>query len=351
MVWGGGEKWHYETSVRLLKEGYKVFAVTNHNSELLFRLQSAGIPVLQLKINNFSFLNPLKIIKLYRFFTKNKIHVVILGSSNDLKIGGIVARLAGFDKILYRRGTAIPVKNRLSNRILFKHVLTGVIVNSIELKRALLQNNPDLIDHKNIHLLYNCIDINDFNFPKPFLKYQNKENGEIWLGNGGRLVDQKGQTYLIDLAKILKDRGINFKLLIAGKGKLESMLKDRTIALGLENEIVFLGFVSDMCSFLHSIDIFLLPSLHEGSSNVLLEAMACGKPVVAFDVSSISEMVEHNHTGFLAEFKNVQSFSDWVQCLIDDPEHRMQMGMQGRHRIEEKFNVIKTTKELLGIIE
>ena len=349
-VWGGGEKWHYEFSLRLLKEGYRVAAVTNRNSDLFFKFQSTDIPLFSLRVNNLSFLNPFKIIKIYRFFKKNDIQVAILGLSSDLKLGGIAAKLAGLNKILYRRGSAVPVKNSLLNRLLFRYVLTGVIVNSLEIKRALLQNNPNLIKHNKIHLLYNCIDIDGFSIPNPFIKYQNKQDGEIWLGNGGRLVDQKGQKFLIDLAKILKDKKIKFKLLIAGKGYLENTLKEQAISLGLENEIIFLGFVPDMSSFMHAIDIFLLPSLHEGSSNVLLEAMACSKPVVAFDVSSISEIVEHDHTGFLTEFKNVQNFSDRVQSLIEDPGLRLQMGMNGKRKIEEKFNVEKVMQDLLRII-
>jgi glycosyltransferase involved in cell wall biosynthesis len=230
-------------------------------------------------------------------------------------------------------------------------MLTGVIINSLEINRILLKNNPNLIEQNKIHLLYNCIDLNDFCLPVSDNKYQKKTDGEIWLGNGGRLVHQKGQKYLIDLAKILKEKEIKFKLLIAGKGYLERALKRKAISLGLENEIIFLGFVNDMCSFLHSIDIFLLSSLHEGSSNVLLEAMACGKPVVAFKVSSINEIVEHNHTGLLTEFKDLQSFSDHVQYLIENPDIRTQMGMNGKQRIEKKFNIATAMQELIRIIE
>jgi glycosyltransferase involved in cell wall biosynthesis len=349
-VWGGGEKWHYEFSQRLLKEGYRVFAVTNHKSDLFLKLQATSIPILPLKINNLSFLNPLKIIRLCRFFKKNDIHVVILGLSSDVKLGGIASKFAGLNKIIYRRGSAVPVKNSLLNRLIFKYVLTGVIVNSLEVKRALLQNNPNLIEPDKIHLLYNCINVDNFSIPAPFNKYQKKKDGEVWLGNVGRLVDQKGQKFLIDLAKKLKEKNIKFKLLIAGKGNLEHSLKEQAITLDLEKEIIFLGFVPDMCSFMNTIDIFLLASLHEGSANVLLEAMACSKPVVAFEVSSISEIVEHNYTGFLAEFKNVQDFSDRVQCLIEDSGLRLQMGMNGKRRIEEKFKVAKVMQDLLNII-
>jgi hypothetical protein len=126
-VWGGGEKWQYEFSLRLLNEGYRVFAITKHKSDLYFKFQRTNIPIFQLEINHFSFLNPLKIIQLYRFFKKNGIHIVILGLTRDMRIGGIAAKLAGLNKILFRRGSAIPIRNNLINRLLFKYMLTGVI--------------------------------------------------------------------------------------------------------------------------------------------------------------------------------------------------------------------------------
>jgi glycosyltransferase involved in cell wall biosynthesis len=349
--WGGGEKWHFEFAHRLSKAGYQVFAITNPDTDLYFKLKASGLPVLSLKITNLSFLNPCKIFQIYRFFKKNHIQLAIFGLSSDLKIGGIAAKLARFKKILYRRGSAVPVKNSWLNRFLFKHVLTGVIVNSLEIKRALLQNNPDLIDQNKIYLLYNCIDTKDISIAVSDTKYPTKKNGEIWLGNVGRLVEQKGQKYLIELAKILKDKNIKFRLLIAGKGNLENSLKEYAETLKVENEIDFLGFVPDISSFMQKIDVFLLASLHEGSANVLLEAMACSKPVVAFKVSSISEIVLHNHTGYLAEFINVHDFSDWVERLIENPDIRKQMGNNGKQRIEEHFSATKTMQELLCIIE
>ena len=350
-VWGGGEKWHYEFSLNLLKEGYKVFAVTNRKSDLFIKFQSTDISLLPIKIRNLSFLNPLKIIRLYQFFKRNNIHLIILGLSRDLKLGGIAAKLAGLNKILYRRGSAVPVKNSLTNRLLFKYILTGVIVNSLEIKRTLLLNNPNLISINKIHLLYNCIDDLYLETTGKIISNIDKTAGEVLLGNVGRLVDQKGQNYLIDIAKILKDRNLKFKLLIAGKGHLESVLKEKAVTLGLDNYIRFLGFVPDIYSFMNKIDIFLFTSIHEGSANVLLEAMVCSKPVVAFDISSISEIVENNQTGFLAEFKNLKNFSDNVQRLIEDPDLRMQLGINGKRRIEDNFNVSKIMKEFKQIIE
>lgn len=350
-VWGGGEKWHYEFSRNLAKEGYRVFTVTNYHSDLFKKLKLSGFPVLQVKIGNLSFLNPFKVLKLAGFYKKNQIETVILGLSCDLKIGGIAAKLAGVNKIFYRRGSAIPVKDSFLNRYLFRYILTGVIVNSLEIKRLILKNNSKLIDPDRIHLLYNCVDSQTFSAEPNPNDFMRKVDGEIWLGNVGRMVEQKGQNYLVDMAGLLKKRQIRFKLFIAGKGKLENQLKKQINSLDLKEEVVLTGFLPDICSFLKSIDIFLLPSIHEGSANVLLEAMACKKPVVAFNVSSMSEIVDHERTGYLAEFKNIESFTGYVSDLIHDNELRLKMGANGQQRIKEKFNADFAGKELIRIIE
>ncbi len=79
--------------------------------------------------------------------------------------------------------------------------------------------------------------------------------------------------------------------------------------------------------------------------------MAHSKPVVAFEVSSIGEIVEHNHTGFLAEFKDVTKMADLVIRLIKDQELRIQMGLNGKKRVMEKFHVEHAIEELKRIIE
>ena len=349
-VWGGGEKWHFEFSKKLLNEGYRVFGITNSKSDLYDKFRKADIPVFPLKIGNLSFLNPFKVFKLIKYFRQNSINVVVLGLSCDIKLGGIAAKLAGVKKILYRRGSAIPVKNSPLNRYLFRKVLTGVIVNSKEIKRSMLLNNPSLIDHDKIHLLYNCVDSEAFSINSAGQSMSLRKNGELVLGNVGRMVDQKGQKYLIDIAGILKKEGIKFRLFIAGRGKLEKELKEYAVLRNVEDEVVFTGFVKDMEHFMKSIDIFLLSSVHEGSANVLLEAMACGKSIVAFDISSMGEIIEHKRTGYLVEFKDIRSFSDSVIMLAHNPALRSEMGNNARNRVVEKFSFDQALQGFLGII-
>ena len=95
--------------------------------------------------------------------------------------------------------------------------------------------------------------------------------------------------------------------MIAGEGKLKESLLQKSVEEGVAEQLRFLGFVDNMPQFLHSIDIFLLPSHWEGFGYVIAEAMYCEKPVVAFNVSSNPEIVSNNETGFLVEHGDVGS--------------------------------------------
>ena len=346
-TWCGGEKWHHDIALKFFEKKYKVIVCTNLNSELYHRLTNI-IPVFQIKIRNLSFLDPLKILQAYLIFKKYKIDTVIFGLPSDVKAAGIAAKLAGIRKIIYRRGTALPVKNSLLNRFIFKYIVTDVITNSIEIKKKFLERNPKMFPINNIHVIYNGIEVNGNGYQP-----QTKLNGhskQVILGNAGRLVEQKGQKYLIELASILNKQHIDFKILIAGKGILKDALISHARKLNVDDKIEFLDFMYDMSSFFKTIDIFLLPSLHEGSANIVLEAMYYAKPVVAFNVSSMPEMIENNKTGYLVEFNNINDYADRVIYLIQNALFRKEMGENARNRVLSNFDINKNIKHLEEII-
>jgi len=340
-TWGGGEKWHFEMARRLHEKGLPLLIYTNWISELKTRADLAEIPNYQLNISNLSFLNPFKIVKLAIHFRKLKIESIVLNLSADLKLAGLAARLAGVPHIIYRRGSAIPIRNSILNRFLFRHVIHRVIANSRETQRTILSRNPRLISEDRISIIYNGIDLAVFDMDKKGFSYKRKTN-EIIIGNVGRLVKQKGQKYLIDLAISLKKRSSNFKILIAGTGILEYELVNLISESKLEEHIEFVGFVNDIKGFMNSIDIFVLTSLWEGFGYVLLEAMACRVPIVAFDISSNPEIVEQNHTGYLVPLFDMKAMTEKVTKLMDDEQLRLNMGREGRKRVEEHFTFEST---------
>lgn len=296
--WGGGEKWHYDISTRIKNKGFKVIVVTDKKSELCRRIQKTSVELAYITISNISFLSPYKIYSIYRILKREHIDSIIMNLSEDVKVAGVAAKLAGAKHIIYRRGSATPIRNSLINRIIFKHIITGVIANSEETKKTILQNNPRLFPREKITVIYNGVDIaeNSHEDTDPLYK---RNIGEIILGNAGRLSHEKGQADLIEVAGHLKKKNIPFKLLIAGEGKLKNELKRYAKVLDVEKEVIFLGFVENVNRFMQAIDIFLMTSFYEGFGYVIVEAMANRKPVVAFDVRSNSEIIEDGKTGFL----------------------------------------------------
>ncbi len=347
--WGGGEKWHYDVSEHLFVKNYNVLVVTNEQSELYSRIASTTIPHREFAISNLSFLNPVKLIRLSRFFKREKIGCIIINLSSDLKAAGIAAKLAGVKNIIYRRGSAIAIRNTILNRYLFKNVITQVIANSEETSRTITLRNNNLIDENRINVIYNGIELEKYNDEKFETVYKRKE-GEIIIGNAGRLSEEKGQIYLLQLARILKDKGYKFRILIAGTGKLEARLQKAARQLKVEDEIVFLGFVDNIRRFNQSIDIFILTSLYEGFGYVLVEAMAEKKPVVAFDIRSSAEIVKNNVSGFLVESLNVDALSQKVEELIKNSDLRIKMGKEGRKRVEEIFTFDQTLTHVETLI-
>ena len=184
--------------------------VAGKGSELGHRLTATDIPHHMVSIGNLSFLNPLKIIKLVRLFKKERPDVLIMNLPADLKSAGIAARLAGVKRIIYRRGSAIAVKDSFLNRLLFRYVLDDIIANSARNSpNSLLLNNQNLFPRKR-YMLSIMAWIGGSLTLCPQTPVYRPEQAKVVLGNAGRLVPQKGQDILIQVAKQLKNKRVQF---------------------------------------------------------------------------------------------------------------------------------------------
>lgn len=349
-VWGGGEKWHYSTALMMKLRNLDVTVFAQSDCELIKRTQSSGIPSVGVRVFNISFLNPFKVIRLTLMLRRLHIRALILNLPSDVKFAGIAARLAGVKKIIYRRGSPVFVRDTLMNRFLFRRVVTHIIANSEQIKRSILHNNPGLVDSKKISVIYNGVD-----GPLPakdnFCKEPIAHTHGVVLGTAARLSPEKGLEWLIHMAHDLKGRELDFTLLIAGEGPLMNALKQKSRDLGLTDHVCFCGFVVDMDRFYNSIDLFILTSEWEGCSNVILEAMDKGLPVVAFNNSSIPEMVKNNTNGFLVKNKNGRELAEKVEILIKDPALRIKFGESGRQLVLEKYDLNKSFDQLIKLIQ
>lgn len=338
--WGGGEKLHLEYALAFLERGYQVTLICDEASPLAEKAGDTGLTLSFLSVKNLSFLNPLKVNKVASIFLEKQIDTVIFSSSQDTKLASLAAEKAGLDRVVYLRGLAVPVKGSYINKRIFSTILTHIVANSEETKRRLLQNLTDPVIEKKVSVVYHGIETQDFLSQEiqHFPAIKELAKGVI-LGNAGRLTEQKGQLHLIELAKRLKEREVDFTLFIAGTGELKVQLEEQIKIHELEKEVILLGFVEDMKAFMQSLDVFILSSMWEGFGYVLVEAMIAEKAVLGFDVSSNPEIVSKGETGFLVSPTDMDAFTARAVKLIEDVDLRISMGKAGKQRVLDKFEL------------
>lgn len=346
-AWGGGEKWHFTTAKEFEKRGYNTIIATNANSEIYKRSLHEKVKCYSFQVGNLSFLNPIKLLTLALFFKSKKVDAVILNLPADLKFAGIAAKIARVPKIIYRRGMPHPLRNTFLNRFLFTKILTNVIVNSEEIGRSLAKGNEEWFPKEKMVLIYNGVDTT-----VPVAKdrkFYQKQGDEIVIGNAGRLTEQKGQKYLIEMAKILKDEGMKFKLLIAGEGELKEELSKQIIEAGVHEEVQLVGHIYDMTAFLNSLDVFVFSSLYEGSANTLIETLWHEIPTVAFNVSSNPEIVVDKVTGWLTSRESAAGLAKAVKEVVGSDQG--QVKENGVNLVVNRFDSVKNLAILSELLK
>jgi sugar transferase (PEP-CTERM/EpsH1 system associated) len=167
---------------------------------------------------------------------------------------------------------------------------------------------------------------------------------DVLIGTVGRPMKVKNHQLMIRALKRLREQGYPVHFAIVGDTPLRS-LKDELVALaqslGVADRVHFLGFQSDVPGYLNMFDIFVLPSLSEGCSNVIQEAMATGLPIVASRVGGNPELVQDGETGLLFESNSVEALARALQTLLDDPQKAQALGNRALQRAREAFSLEK----------
>lgn len=190
-----------------------------------------------------------------------------------------------------------------------------------------------------INVIYNGI-IDNASPPDLSLKQSlNIEPDDIVLGTISRLDTIKNQTMMLRAFKKATSLHPNIKLLIVGDGPLKQELHALTQELDLSDVVIFTGFQSNPQSYLAIIDVFLLPSLSEGTSMTLLEAMSFSKPSIATSVGGTPEIITHNTTGVLIDNEDELGLVNAIDHLVKDPHARTTYGINARQEYERSFTI------------
>jgi glycosyltransferase involved in cell wall biosynthesis len=167
--------------------------------------------------------------------------------------------------------------------------------------------------------------------------------------NVGRLSPEKGQDLFLRAVSQLRDEFPGIHVRFAGIGPLEGELRALALALGLQERVEFLGYVSDMPSAYADADVVVQSSLTEGLPNVILEAAFLEVPVVATNVGGTSEVIEHGRGGWLIEPGSVQALVEGMRRYLKNPGSAVGMTGAARKQVIDAFSIISRTQKMTDI--
>jgi glycosyltransferase involved in cell wall biosynthesis len=195
----------------------------------------------------------------------------------------------------------------------------------------------------------------------------------VWVGNGvqldvfrprgvpendpptivciARFEGVKNHMMLLRGARLLKQRGIRFMLTLAGDGALRTPCENWTTENGLAESVRFMGYADDVAGLTAGADVCVLTSVKEGVPRALMEAAACGRPVVATDVSGNREAVVDGVTGFLVPLDDPVALADRLERLLAEPALRVRMGQAALERARNQYDERIVCDRILAVYD
>lgn len=326
---GGLERLLVELAKRIDRSRFQLqFVSLGKRGALADEIEKEGWPVRALGMP--PGLRPRAVLRLARYLRSGRIDVLHTHNDRALLYGAPAAKLAGVRRIIHtRHGQSYnrSVRQQLAFQSACRWVQFVVAV-SADVSR--ISSREGIAADKNVTVA-NAIDTVKFRYAGP------RTDGPLMMV--GRLSEEKNVGMLLHALRIAAAREPELRLKIVGDGPCRDSLQRTARQLGVDRRVSFLGESRSVENLLRESSLFVLPSLTEGTSLTLLEAMAVGLPIVATDVGGNSEVVLDGVTGLLAPSNDPDAMAQAIVQLWADPARRRQMGLAARRRVVEHYDL------------
>jgi glycosyltransferase involved in cell wall biosynthesis len=289
------------------------------------------------------------IFQLRQVVKEHNIHLIHANSLATALLGGVVAKLSHLPIVMHKRyATSYGILDRLAEKLLDRVILVS------EATRW------DFAPESKQVLIYNGVELEGFNVSAGELEATrdrlNLRCDDLVAGIVTRITREKGIHLLIEaMAELRKLPQV--KLLIVGGSYFPADaaymdgLKSRAKKLGVEDRVIFTGFLSDTRTIIALLDLMLVPSIiPEACPRTIIEAMAAGTPVISTPLGGSKELVTPE-TGILVPPEDSGEFAEAIRSLATDSERRLEMGRAARLRAERFFRVERNTRLTEGVYE
>ena len=223
-----------------------------------------------------------------------------------------------FKVLFFARGWFILSQISKLDKLLYKYLVDTFVCVSNATKQALFCGGLTSLD--NLYVVHNAI--SEVALAKEVAVIEKGENTKIILHAGGFLKD-KGQLVSLEMAKILKDKGVDFKLILAGlvyNGGESEVFYNKVVDLihlyKLGDVVEIVKNKPNVITYFNACDILIHPSETEGLPRVIMEAMILKKPVLANAVGGVSDYILNRFTGFLPHHNSAEEYAEYIEKLI-----------------------------------
>ncbi len=358
-AYGGGCYSALILSKFLMKNGYEV-SLLSTNKETSKRFLDEGVPIVSPALITATvspYRDVLGLIHLTKYLRKNKYDVVHSHTSKPGFIGRLAAHLAGIPVIIHTsHGYAYDDGYGFPKKLLFKYLEQKaskwsdlLITISKGIKQITIDEN--ICINEKIALIENGVDWQKF---QAALKNRDRVRSEFGIKKDQPLVSvicrlspPKLPQDFVKAVHRLKQKQVNARYLIVGDGPMKPKVIELIRELGIEKDIIILGFRDDIPEILAAVDIFVLPTLFEGLSMSLLEAMASGKAIIATDILANRELLEDKKDALLVPTRNVKALEQAMLKLIEDKDQANEMGKAALEKVTKHYALDDSLRKTL----
>lgn len=325
--WGGGENQILNLVAALHEEGVRTTLIALEGGVLAARAQAAGLPLLL-------FTKRGGVAQVARHCAACGIEMLHVHDSPSTTIGVKVGRRLGLPVVLSRRVASPLRRNPLSRRKYSPRALAGVLAISQTVKEVFgrCTGFPD----ERLFVVPSGVQVGELDAVTRDTEFRRQYGqGDYLVGGVGKLSAKKNWAMLVETAAALRERGLGVRWVIAGEGPEQAALEAMLVERGLQEHVHLLGFREDATRVIKSLDLLFFPSLIEGASVTVREAMLLGTPVVAVDAPGTMESLDGHGIGLKAG--DIAAAADAVQRVLTDTDQRQAMISGARRSALARF--------------
>ena len=295
-------------------------------------LDALGIDITYLHKSRF---DPSTLPALLKIIDQKKIDVLHLHGYGATTFGRMAAAMRGIPAILHEHAnlTDTPWFQKVADRLLERYTDIAIAVSK---STADFVVNARLVQPEKVKVVYLGAPHDEFSRPRsPEEVAAARESlgiatGDFVIGTVTRLHDSKGNSFLVDAAKLVFESHPHAKFFLVGEGPLREPLEAQARQLGLGDRFVFVGFARDVAAVLSAFDLSVFPSLWEGTPLTAFEALASGKPIVATDADGLLDILTDGRDARIVPKRNAAALADAILHLMDHPDERARLAAAAR---------------------